>query len=80
MDSDSARRARASRRAHWPVKRHGLTESTTDDLSQETTVEQRIAMVWRLTLDAWASMGTPLPTYSRAETPTKMVRRVRTSA
>jgi hypothetical protein len=26
-------------------------------------------MVWRLTLDSWATMGAEMPTYTRAEAP-----------
>lgn len=33
------------------------------------TAAERIAMVWQLTLDAWAMSGQPLPTYARHEAP-----------
>jgi hypothetical protein len=36
----------------WPVRRVPLQEQGSDDLSATTTVEQRLAIVWRLTLDA----------------------------
>lgn len=36
---------------------------------------ERVAMVWALTLDAWASAGRSLPSYARHETPGRMIRR-----
>jgi len=33
------------------------------------TAEQRLLMMWPLTLDAWALAGLQLPTYARHETP-----------
>jgi hypothetical protein len=38
-----------------------------------TTPEERLAVMWQLTLDAWASAGRPIPTYSRAETPIRVI-------
>ena len=38
------------------------------------TPSERVAMVWPLTLQAWAMSGEPLPSYSRAETPGHIVR------
>ena len=46
-----------------------LGEEPGDDLSGSTTAEQRLAMVWPLTLEAWALAGLPIPTYARHETP-----------
>lgn len=56
-------------RANWPVRRFRLGEEPAPDLAHSTTPEQRVAMMWRLALDAWATSGRPLPTYTRGETP-----------
>jgi hypothetical protein len=66
---DDERAARAS----WPIRRYRLGEEPGDDLSASTTAEERLAMVWLLTLDAWASAGKALPTYARSETPIRAV-------
>ena len=65
---------RAARRANWPVRRYDLGAEP-DDEWQGTTVEQRLQMMWRLALDAWASSGQPLPSYERAQIPGKVIRR-----
>jgi len=44
-------------------------DEETSDLRAETTAEQRIAMVWELTLAAWELRGERVPDYPRAETP-----------
>ena len=33
-----------------------------------------VAMVWALTLDAWAASGQPIPTYARADAPGRVIR------
>jgi hypothetical protein len=40
-----------------------------------TTASERLGVMWRLTLDAWAASGKLIPDYTRAETPGRMVRR-----
>ena len=66
---EQERAARTAARAAWPIRRFRLGEEPGDDLSATTTAAERLAMVWELTLDAWALTGKPLPTYTRAETP-----------
>ncbi|HSM50460.1 MAG TPA: hypothetical protein VLA75_03560 [Thermoanaerobaculia bacterium] len=68
MSTESKGKA-ANLRAGWPVRRYRLGEEPAPDLAHSTTPEQRVAMMWRLALDAWATSGRPLPTYTRAETP-----------
>jgi hypothetical protein len=46
-----------------------LGHEPSDDLTSTTTAEQRVAMVWELTLEAWAVSGREMPAYTRAETP-----------
>lgn len=71
-DSGEARRRRAAARGGWPVRVVALKAREGDDLSATTTVEQRVAMVWRLTLDAWASAGWSIPTYARGQAPGRL--------
>jgi len=65
--------ARAAARGNWPVRVYRLGEEPEDDLS-ETTPEQRLAMIWELSVDAWTLSGRPFPEYSRAETPVRVIR------
>ena len=65
-----------SDRARWPVRRFPLGAEPGDDLSATTTPAERIAMVWTLTLEAWAVAGRPLPVYRRDETPVRVLRRL----
>jgi len=74
--NDRAKR-RASARRHWPVRKYRLGEEPSDDLSDATTAEERLQMVWRLTVDAWALSGKRLPDYDRSTAPVrKFLRRV----
>jgi len=45
------------------------------DLRATTTAEERVGMLWELTLGAWALTGRPLPAYLRAEMPGRIIRR-----
>jgi hypothetical protein len=56
-------------RASWPIRLYRLGDEPDDDLSQITTVEERLAMVAVLTAEAWSLAGKPLPAYARHETP-----------
>jgi hypothetical protein len=38
-------------------------------MSATTTTEQRLEMVWALTLESWTLAGREIPAYSREETP-----------
>jgi hypothetical protein len=65
--------SRAAARGNWPVRVYRLGEEPEDDLGG-TTPEQRLAMIWELSLDAWTLSGRPFPEYSRAETPVRVIR------
>ena len=56
-------------RESWPVRKYRLGEEPSDDLSDTTTPEERLAMMWSLALEAWMLTGKPLPDYDRAATP-----------
>lgn len=60
-----------SPRADWPIRVVSPSEDS-PDLSASTTPEQRLAMVWELTKEAWAWARLPLPAYDRASIPVAM--------
>ena len=62
-------------RADWPIRRFALGEEPGDDLSDTTTPEERMAMMWRLAKEGWARAGRTLPTYARRDAPTRLYRR-----
>lgn len=70
---DEARAARAAARRDWPIRVYKLGEEPPEDLSATTTPAERLAMMWPLTLDAWAFTGKPLPDYKRSETPIRVI-------
>ena len=63
-----------ARRAKWAVRRFRLGEEPGDDLSDSTTVEERLDMMWPLAVEAWTLSGRPLPTYTRANMPGRLYR------
>ncbi len=64
-DSPEARARRAeARRTRWTITRGHAPERACD-----STPEDRLARMWTLALDAWASTGRPLPSYTRATMP-----------
>jgi hypothetical protein len=68
------REKRAAARAGWAGVLSRLGEEDDAAAPSRATPSERVAMVWALTLDAWAMRGLPLPSYSRAELPGRMVR------
>jgi hypothetical protein len=58
-----------SDRGAWPVRKYRLGHEPSDDLSRTTTAEERIAMMWPLTLEAWSLTGKPFPDYPRGAAP-----------
>ena len=70
MDDD--RTARRQARKDWPVVVRRLGDEEPVD---ETTPEQRIAMMWELVVQAWAIAGKPIPDYDRAHMPVRVLRR-----
>jgi hypothetical protein len=75
VDSESARKARSAARAGWRFTSYRLGEQPECDLSSTTTASERVAMVWRLTQDAWAMMNAPIPDYDRAQIPGRVIRK-----
>ncbi|MDX2020925.1 MAG: hypothetical protein SF187_11855 [Deltaproteobacteria bacterium] len=65
---------RAAARRSWPVRKTTLAQE--DDVGLVAgTPSELVAMVWRLTQDAWAMSGAPYPTYSRGDMPGRLIRR-----
>ena len=72
---ESAALQRRAARASMTIRVFRLGEEPGDDLRECTTPEERIAMMWPLAVDAWASAGRRLPEYSRDRMPGRVVRR-----
>jgi Ni/Co efflux regulator RcnB len=66
--------AKALRRS-WPVRKYRLGLEPSDDLSDSTTAEERLEMMWPLTLEAWSLAGKALPAYRRHEAVVRRFRR-----
>jgi len=74
-DTEEMRATRAARRGTWPVRAWRLGQEPGEDLSATTTAAERLAMMWPLALDAWASAGRPVPDYSRSRAPIRVLYR-----
>jgi hypothetical protein len=72
MDNDF--KSRAAARAQWPGQLSRLDDAEAALAPHSADPSKCFAMVWRITLDAWAMTGTPLPEYTRARMPGRMVR------
>ncbi|MFK7988520.1 MAG: hypothetical protein AB8I08_21050 [Sandaracinaceae bacterium] len=70
---EQERARRAARRASWTGAVRSLHEEGDDDVLATSTAAERLGMMWRLTLDAWTSMGRPIPDYARADAPGRVI-------
>jgi len=68
------RAARARARAQWPGEVTTLADQTDAATVRHGTASERIAMVWRVTLDVYASAGIAMPSYRRADMPGRVIR------
>jgi hypothetical protein len=75
-DETPEERAAARRRnpERWPVRAYRLGEEPETDPLDTSTVDERVALVWRLTLEAWELSGRPMPEYERHEIPGRVLR------
>jgi len=55
------------------VRKVRLDGGPGDDLSDTTTAEERIAMMWPLATEAWSLTGQPMPEYERKDTPVRLI-------
>ena len=67
--------ARRAARAHWPVRKFQLGEEPGPDLTETTTVDERLAMMWPLACEAWILAGRAIPDYPRSRMPVRVIRR-----
>jgi hypothetical protein len=74
MSDEDARRARAQARANWPGALTTLEAQSDAIIVRHGTPAERVAMVWQITLDVWASSGRELPEYTRATMPGRIIR------
>jgi len=65
----------SSRRREWTVRKYNLGHEPGDDLSDSTTPEERLAMMWPLALEAWTLSGAGVPDYDRRSTPVRRLHR-----
>ncbi len=73
--SGSTREERARARAQWPVRRVDIADAAdSSDVMTTGTPAERFAMVWALTLDAWAMRGDAIPDYPRNAAPGRLLR------
>ena len=73
---NSAREARRTARAQWPVRKFLLEDAPGPDLSTTTTAEERLAMMWPLACEAWSLAGHAIPDYPRDRMPVRVIRPV----
>jgi len=59
-------------RSTWPIRLRPLSNDVEDDLSASTTAEERLAMMWPLSRDAWLLSGQAVPTYERHQAPVRL--------
>jgi hypothetical protein len=59
----------------WPVSIFRQGEEPGDDISAQTTAEERIEMVWLLTARMSELAKLPKPNYSRSNIPVRIIRR-----
>jgi hypothetical protein len=69
-----SRELRRLARANWPIRKVALEDEGGDDPRDVSTVDERVALVWQLTREAWSLQGREMPSYRRAETPGRILR------
>jgi hypothetical protein len=73
-EGDDSRERRARARASWPVVKFRLGEEPGDEVWAAMTPEDRVRLMWPLTVDAWILAGRAIPDYDRASTPARLFR------
>ena len=79
MDADAEARAerRRQRASQWPVRRFELGQEPLRDPTDQSTVDERLAMMWPLAKEAWSVAGKPIAAYERKDMPGTLTRRER---
>ena len=65
---------RARARGAWPIRTFRLGDEPLTDDRDEGSVDERLALVWRLTREQWLLAGHAFPEYARADIPGRVVR------
>ncbi len=78
MPNPDTTAGRGGARRAWPVRVFRLGDEPGDDLTDSTTAEERLAMMWPLAVDAWTTAGRALPEYTRSQMPGRVIRADRT--
>ncbi len=68
---------RRRQRLAWPVRVIRLEDEGLFDDRDSTTVDERLALVARLTREQWAFSGREWPRYERKDMPGRVIRRER---
>jgi len=61
-------------RSDWPVNVYRLGEEPSEDLSDSTSPEERLVMMWELAERGWLLAGRSFPQYERENTPGRVLR------
>ena len=61
-------------RRNWPGRTFALGAEPAWDDRSPATIDERIALVWELTLEAWQVAGKTLPTFDRVDSPGRLLR------
>ncbi len=59
------------RRQTWTIQRVPVDTAMQ---AADSSVAQRVARMWQLSIDPWVLRGEPLPSYTRAEMPGRVIR------
>jgi hypothetical protein len=70
----STREERRAARANWPIRKLRLGEEELVDPRDTSTVDERLALVWQLTREAWSFQGREIPDYERRDAPGVVLR------
>jgi hypothetical protein len=72
VKDDAVARARA--RQAWPGQVTNLADASSSLAGVHTSPSERVAMVWRITIDSWVLSGRSWPSYDRAHMPGRVLR------
>jgi hypothetical protein len=62
-------------RSSWPVKVYRLGEEPSNDLSESTSPEERLTMMWELAERGWVLAGRSFPEYDRKNVPGQVLQK-----
>ena len=74
LDEEVQRRARAQKRATWPIRVYRLGEEPIRDPLDRSSVDECLRQMWSLACAAWSVSGRTIPHYERGEAPGSIIR------